>query len=77
MYADTKGKWSGFEIAASRQNLAKMYGQLNNAFTGSTNEGPLIVGAITVLQSQTATDFNMVRCPRECIQLLHIVSLHA
>ena len=78
MYADTKGKWSGFEISTSRQNLAKMHGQLNNTFTGSTNDGPLIVGAITVLQSGTDTDFNMVREVPACIDvydLLHFLFL--
>ena len=60
VFADTKGKWTGFEIPKSRQNLAKMQGQMSNAFTGGTKEGPMIVGAITVLQSSTGTNYNMV-----------------
>ena len=59
LFADTKSKWSGFEISTSRQILATMHGQLKNAFIGGTKEGPVIVNAITILQTSKSA-FNMV-----------------
>lgn len=60
IFADSKGKWSAFEHECSRQNLAKMRGQMEGAFRGALHDGPPVVGAIIVVQGGAGTAGNLV-----------------
>ena len=60
IFADSKGKWSAFEHECSRQNLAKMRGQMAGAFRGARHGGPPVVGAIIVVQGGVGTAGNLV-----------------